>query len=132
MREAIEAVGLNRIGQGRALVRGATEGFDGNMESLSQAAGVSRSSLNIIQSGVSQSSAAARMLLAILASNPNQARRLCDGARKWMSANGIIIESRVGNTQKPRGKVAPPPPAEQQEPDPEEDWLTESCVEAGR
>jgi hypothetical protein len=60
----------------RALVLLAATGFDGSQSALSKATGVPLRTLANFASGTYGGSAALRMLLSILAANPNVARQL--------------------------------------------------------
>lgn len=83
---------MRRIEPGAALVTGAAEGFGGNLTSLARAAGVPLRTIMDIKSGGSRSNAATQMLLAILASNPNQAEKLCEAAKRWANTYGLALD----------------------------------------
>jgi len=82
---------------GKMLVEAAAVGFDGNLSALARSIGMSLRSLMYLKSGGVASSQASRMLLAVLANNPNGARRICESANSWMDTNGLVLTSRVGD-----------------------------------
>jgi hypothetical protein len=86
---------------GALIVEAASEGFDGNLSEMARAIGMPLRTLMSIKSGQSTSSKGTRMLLAILASNPNQASRICQSANLWVDANRLTLASRVGAQARP-------------------------------